>query len=230
MLRRLSPELMDDPTLPPEALAGALSGLSRLNALSGAFGRTFREIERESRRHSEPLRVLDIACARGDFVVRAARLGEERGLRATFAGCDVNPNSIRLARQSAASRGLSCDFLEHDAVSSPLPSGFSCCVASLFFHHLEASDAVRLLQNMAVQCDCVIVNDLVRSPVNLAMIAVASRAVTRSPVVHADAVLSARAAFTRDEMRELAECAGLRGATIKFGGISRMMLVWRKPN
>ncbi|MBX3380852.1 MAG: methyltransferase domain-containing protein [Phycisphaeraceae bacterium] len=229
MQRRLSPELMDDPSLSPEALAGALAGLARLNTVSGSFGRIFREIENESKRRSGPLRVLDIACARGDFVLAAARRAGKRGMDLSFSGCDINPNSILLASEAARHRRLPCTFFVHDAVSLPLPEGFHCCVASLFLHHLEDSDVVALLQNMAQCCDFVIVNDLVRSPLNLASITLASRALTKSPIVHADAVLSARAAFTRAELRDFAVRAGLRGATIKSGGISRMMLVWRRP-
>lgn len=230
MQRRLSPELMDDPSLPGPSLEAALAGLARLNVVSRAFGRIFREVEFDARRCTQPLRVLDIACARGDFVLWGARRAIARGVRASFSGCDINPKSTRLAAQSAEIAGLDCDFFEHDAIHTPLPNGFGCCIASLFFHHLQIEDAINLLRKMASASDCVIVNDIVRSPLNLASIALASRAITRSSIVHADAVLSARAAFTKNELREIADCAGLRGATIKFGGISRMMLVWRRSN
>jgi 2-polyprenyl-3-methyl-5-hydroxy-6-metoxy-1,4-benzoquinol methylase len=229
MKRRVSPEVMDDPALAPEALAQALTGLSRLNAVSGSFGRIFREIESEARRRQSPLRVLDIACARGDFVLAAAREARARRMEVSFSGCDINPHAIKLATASVAEQGLPGTFFRHDAVQSPLPGGFDVCVASLFLHHLGEAEAVDLLRNMSAHSRCVIVNDLVRSPLNLASITVASRVLTRSAVVHTDAALSARAAFTRAELLGFADRAGLKGATIKFGGISRMMLVWRKP-
>ncbi|MBL8875288.1 MAG: methyltransferase domain-containing protein [Phycisphaerae bacterium] len=229
MERRLSPEVMDDPALPPAALAHALTGLSRLNAASGSFRCIFRQIETEAKARGRPLRVLDIACARGDFVFAAARAAGARRLELSFAGCDVNPHAIELANGAAVERNLACEFFRHDAIRAPLPDGFDLCIASLFFHHLSEPEAVALLGNMAAKCRCVIVNDLVRSRLNLTAIAFASRLLTRSPVVHTDATLSARAAFTRDEMLGFASRAGLKGATIRFGGISRMMLVWRKP-
>jgi len=229
MQRSLSPEVMDDPALPPAALAQALCGLARLNSVSGSFRRIFREIESELWLRKRPLRVLDIACARGDFVLAAARAARDRRLQLSFTGCDINPLAIDLAMTAATTRGLSSTFFRHDAVKTSLPKGFDVCVASLFFHHLGETEAIELLRNMSSCCPCVIVNDLVRSPLNLASITFASRMLTRSPVVHADAALSARAAFTRDELLGFADRAGLDGATIKFGGISRMMLVWRKP-
>lgn len=228
MQRRISPEVMDDPALAPEALAAALTGLSRLNSVSGSFRRIFREIESEQRRRGGPLRVLDIACARGDFVLAAAREASARRMDVSFSGCDINPHAIELAKAEASVQFMPSDFFVHDAVQNPLPEGFDICVASLFCHHLTEAQVLDLLRNMSEKCRCVIVNDLVRSPLNLALIAFASRVLTRSPVVHTDAVLSARAAFTRDELLGFAGRAGLEGATIKFGGISRMMLVWRK--
>lgn len=228
MERRLSPEVMDDPALPPAALEHALSGLSRLNAVSGSFRCLFKAIQSEQRLRGRPLRVLDIACARGDFVLAAAREVRDRRMDITFSGCDINPRAIEMAQGESRKRGLACDFFRHNAINEALPEGFDVCIASLFFHHLSESQAIQLLRNMASRCPCVIVNDLVRSPLNLASIAFASRVLTRSPVVHTDAALSARAAFTRAELLGFAERAGLKGATIKFGGISRMMLVWRK--
>lgn len=229
MERRLSPEVMDDPALPPAALAHALAGLARLNAVSGSFRCIFREVAAEVGTRKRHLRVLDIACARGDFVLAAAREADKRKLKLSFAGCDINPHAIESANASGVELRRSCSFFLHDAIRDPLPDGFDLCIASLFFHHLKVREAVDLLANMAARCPCVIVNDLVRSPLNLASIAFASRILTRSPVVHADAALSARAAFTRGEMLGFASRAGMKGATIKFGGISRMMLVWRKP-
>ncbi|MGH7243065.1 MAG: methyltransferase domain-containing protein [Phycisphaerales bacterium] len=230
MQRSVSPEVMDDPALPANALAQALTGLARLNTVSGSFGRIFRELESELKLRGRPLRVLDIACARGDFVLAAARAAAARNLQLSFSGCDINSQSIELASASAAKESHPCTFFQHDAIGSALPKGFDICIASLFFHHLQETDAIDLLRNMASSSACVIVNDLVRSPLNLVSISLASRVLTRSPVVHTDAALSARAAFTRNELLEFAARAGIGGAggaTIKFGGISRMMLVWR---
>jgi hypothetical protein len=64
--------------------------------------------------------------------------------------------------------------------------------------------------------------------VNLGMVALASRLVTRSPVVHTDAVLSVRAAFTKPELLSLAERAGMPSASLWLGGFGRTMLVSRR--
>lgn len=220
---------MDDPGLDPVSLRAALTGLARLNTASFSSGVLWRVIQREAACAAEPLRVLDIACARGDWVLWAAAKAERSGVRACFAGCDINAHAIGLATQAAASRGLACSFFTHDAVRESLPGEYDVLVASLFLHHLSAADGESLLRRMAGAARrAVIVNDLVRSRLNLGLVSVASRLLTRSPIVHADAGLSVRAALTRRELLAMAERAGMGGATVTFGGLGRMMLVHRR--
>ena len=225
MPRALANELMDDPALEPVRLGHALDGLSRLNRFSGAFPRIYREL---CARLPRPARVLDLACARGDFVLwAAARAAKDRdGL--TFDGCDFNEKSIRFATDRALARGAPSRFFVRDVLGDDLPRGYDAIIASLFFHHLTDDQAQALLLAMSRAAPLILVNDLERSAFNTAAITIGSRILTRSPIVHTDARLSAKAAFTRGEMMEIARRAGLHGSTIKFGGISRMMLLWSK--
>ena len=57
----------------------------------------------------------------------------------------------------------------------------------------------------------------------------AARLLTRSHVVHTDAVLSVRAAFTVEEVRQLASAAGLSDAKVVPRWPSRFVVSWRKP-
>ena len=97
-------------------------------------------------------------------------------------------------------------------------------------HHLAVDDAVTLLARCAAATDgLVLVNDLARSRWNLGLVWLATRLLTRSHVVHVDGPLSVRAAFTASEARELAERAGLAGATVSGRFPCRWLLTWRKP-
>lgn len=220
---------MDDPGLHPASLEAALTGLARLNAISFSNGPLWRVIEAESAHADQPLRVLDIACARGDWVLWAAARAERCGVPARFAGCDINPHAIDLATRAAAAQRLSCTFFTHHALRDPLAGDYDVLVASLFLHHLGDADAESLLRRMAAAAKrTVVVNDLVRSGLNLALVGAASRLLTRSPVVHTDAVLSVRAALTRTELVAMAKRAGLDDCVVAFGGMGRMMLVHRR--
>lgn len=227
--RVLSPELMDEPGLDPELLRAALVGLRRLNRASMCGPFLWRLIAQEAQTLSRPIRVLDVACASGDWVIDAARRARTAGIRAEFSGCDLNTASIELAEREARSKGVSCSFFARDAIRGEGFGEYDVVVSSLFLHHLTDADAVSLLSRMRRSATrLVVVNDLVRSRLNLWMVGVASRMLTRSPIVHSDAMISMRAAFTRSELLKIAEQAGLHGATMRFGGFGRMMLSHRR--
>jgi hypothetical protein len=66
----------------------------------------------------------------------------------------------------------------------------------------------------------VVVNDLVRSPLTLTGAWLASRLFTRNRYSRHDAPLSARRAYSREELRDLLDDAGLR-VVADFGGLAR---------
>lgn len=162
-------------------------------------------------------------------MLHAAARAQREGLQADFSGCDANPLCIQLARDRGASLGLPCSFFAHDAIRDGSFGEYDVVMSSLFLHHLSDDDARLALARMAAAARrAVIVNDLVRSRLNLWMVWAASRLLTRSPIVHTDAVLSVRAAFTCHELLALAESAGLHNAAMSAGGIGRATLVWSR--
>ena len=82
-------------------------------------------------------------------------------------------------------------------------------------HHLENHQAVQLLQAMRQASNgSVIICDLERSYLNLALVSVASRLLSRSKVVHSDATLSLQGAFTMSEFQTI--CQQALGHPIKI--------------
>src|SRR5262249_1666656 len=103
-------------------------------------------------------------------------------------------------------------------------------LCSLFLHHLEESQAIDLLKRMATATGrMILINDLVRGPFGFSLAYVGTRVLSRSPIVHADGPQSVAAAFTVQEMRQLAERAGLEHATVARRWPFRMLLEWNKP-
>jgi hypothetical protein len=102
-------------------------------------------------------------------------------------------------------------------------------MCSLFLHHLQDRDAVRVLRELArVARVGLVVSDLARSRLGLVLAFGAGRAVTRSRVVHVDSVKSVRAAFTRDELAAMASEAGLNGANVREIWPERLLLTWSR--
>lgn len=229
-VRRVVPERMDAPALDPDDHHRALAGLARLNAVSrplaGLTG-LVRKVVEELRR---PVRVLDVACGGGDNLVRLLRWADRAGVAVEGCGVDRSPTALAEADERAADADVRADWVRADVLADPLPAGFDLVTCSLFLHHLSDEEAVKLLSRMRDAAgSALLVNDLVRGPVNLLAVWLGSRLVTRSPVVHFDAAASVRAAFTPDELRGLAKAAGLEGATVRTVVPCRMRLVWERP-
>jgi 2-polyprenyl-3-methyl-5-hydroxy-6-metoxy-1,4-benzoquinol methylase len=222
---------MDDPGIDPAAHRQALTGLARINRVSGSARVLWPPIARLARAApGRPVRVLDVATGAGDVPVSLWRAGQRSGFPIDVAGCDVSPTAVAAARARAEAAGVRVEFFEHDALRDPLPGGFDVVACSLFLHHLDEPDAVRLLREMGRAAGkLVLVNDLSRGPVNYLFVRLACRLLSRSPVVRFDGPASVRAAFTPDEARGLAEQAGLTGATVTPKFPCRFLLAWGKP-
>ena len=223
--RRREPEIMDDPGLGTDQHEAALRGLARLNLFGSARVLWPLLAARARRANGRSFRVLDIATGGGDVPLQLWRRARRLGLSVRIEGCDRNPFAVRHAEAAAAKAGADLRFFVHDALSDAPPEGYDAVMTSLFLHHLEENDAVRLLRFMARCGELVLVNDLERSALNLAMVYMASRLVTRSPVVHVDALRSVRAAFTLAELRALAGAAGLDGASVVRRPPCRLLLI-----
>ena len=227
--RRRQPEIMDQPGLCPRRHAAALRGLARLN-LFGSAGVLWRPLKALAQRQpGRPLRVLDFATGSGDIPLRLWRRARKANIPLRIEGCDLSPFAVEQATAAAAKAGADVRFFVHDAVhGGPLP-GYDAAISSTFLHHLDEDEAVTFLRLMADTAGLVLVNDLERSAPNFAMVYAASRLLSRSPVVHVDALLSVEAAFTPDEVRALAERAGLTGATVVRRWPCRLLLQWERP-
>lgn len=224
------PERMDDPQLDPGAHRRALAGLSRINRLSGSHTVLWPALAALAKSVGKPIRVLDVATGAGDVPIRLAKRAADAGLPIQFDGCDVSDIAVSHADRAAKAAGANIGFFQHDVLAHPLPTGYDAVTCSLFLHHLDEADAVRLLSAMAAATNkLVLVNDLARGPTNYLLVWAACHLLTRSPVVHEDGPLSVRAAFTLKEMQTLAEHAGLQGAKVRRRFPCRFLLTWERP-
>jgi len=167
----------------------------------------------------EPARVLDVATGGGDVVDAVAR----RFPRWSFAACDKSEEALALAR----GRDGPVRYFALDALRDPWPEGYDVHTCSLFLHHLEEDDAVAFLRRLGSGRACVVV-DLDRSRRGLWLTRLATRILTRSPVVRRDGPQSVRNAFTAAEAARLAGRAGLEGARVQPAWPCRWTLRWRR--
>jgi hypothetical protein len=133
---------------------------------------------------------------------------------------------VEFAAERARKVGLEVRFFQHDAGDGALPGGFDLAFSSLFLHHLSDEQAVAFLGRLRTAGKKIFVQDLLRTRLGYLMAVATTKVVTRSPVVHVDGPRSVRAAFSLEEVREMALRAGVGGARIERCWPERFSLAW----
>lgn len=219
-------ELMDNPNLDAELHAEALRGLERLNVLSSSANLLWKELKNLAQ-NKTTIRVLDIATGSGDIPINLAQRARNADLRFEFVGADISKTAIDLAQKKAHAKNVAVDFIQLDVSTEEIPSGFDVIMTSLFTHHLDPPQVIDLFSKMhKATKQLLLVNDLVRSPLSFAIVWLATRLVTRSPIVQYDGPVSVKASYTMKEMKQLAQKAGLNNCSIKYYPPCRQLLVY----
>ncbi len=179
---------------------------------------------------SQPLRILDIAAGGGDVALGVAELAAKENAAVEVHGCDISSTAIDFANRRAKLGGVAiASFFRLDALRDPLPADYDVVMCTLFLHHLSDDEACNLLRKMgAAARQCVLVDDLRRTALGYAYAWAGGRLLTRSPIVHTDGPLSVRAAFTLEEIAQLANRAGLEGARFVRHWPERYLMTWKK--
>ncbi len=226
-MRVRRPELMDDPAIDAASHEHALAGLARINRLSAA-ARAVANSVLDAELPADAS-VLDVATGSADLPIALARRAHRRAMTLRLAGSDCSAQALGIARARADQAGVPIELLTLDILRDPLPLA-DVVTCSLFLHHLDESECEHALRAMAGAAQrLLVINDLRRCIHGTALARIIPRIVTRSPVVHVDALRSAQAALTVPELRTIADRAGLAAATITTAFPARMRLVWRRP-
>ncbi len=231
MQRCRQPEIMDDPALDVEQHVHALRGLERINQWSASGPALWSPIQvLATAEPKRPVRALDIATGAGDVPITLWHRARRAGVQFTIDGCDRSPAAIAHAQRRAEQRRADVRFFELDALHERIPSGYDVVTCSLFLHHLDEEDVVRLLRSMAQAAErLVVISDLVRSRAGLALAYVGTRLLSTSAVVHLDGPRSVRGAYTAEEIRAMTTRAGMDNPAIARRWPCRYLLTWKRP-
>ncbi|MGB7346332.1 MAG: methyltransferase domain-containing protein [Pirellulaceae bacterium] len=203
--RHRSAELMDQPDLPKAEHQHALRGLARLNRVTGIAKSMFGFISQLATAHAtRPLRVLDVASGSGDLPIDWARRAAKQNLPIEITTLDISDVAVAQQRLAAEQAGVKITAMQADCLNESLPKGHDVVTSSLFMHHLDPPEVVKLVAAMHVAANqAVLICDLQRSRLNLALVSIGAHLLTRSQVVHTDAALSVHGAYTIPEFGEL---------------------------
>jgi hypothetical protein len=118
-----------------------------------------------------------------------------------------------------------------DALNLPFAEcSYDVVGCSLFVHHLSPEQVVQFArESLRVSRICLVINDLVRHPLHLAL-AYAGTPLYRSRLTRHDAPASVKQAYTIEEMRRLLFEAGAARVEIEKHFFFRMgVIAWKQP-
>jgi ubiquinone/menaquinone biosynthesis C-methylase UbiE len=198
MKRVVIPELLDTDSGTPAEIATALFDLRHINQWFGGIRVTQYMVERVARKtDAKSLAMLEVAAGAG-FVPHAV------STRMRKRGVQLHVTLLDRAISHLRSSGNGIRAVAGDAVALPFAAeSFDLVSSCLFVHHLEPAEVVQFVnEGLRVCRAAVIINDIVRHPVHLAL-AYASLPLYRSPFTHHDAPASIRRAYTITEMQTM---------------------------
>ncbi len=217
--RQRSNEWMDDPSADPELLRLSLRYLRRMNFLLGYSRASIAYLDRFSRRWKRggTIRILDLATGSADMPRSILRWADRRGWDVRVTGIDLIEKTARTAAIESDDPRIS--IICADGLNLPFEAGsFDYAHTALFLHHLDTPDAVRVLAGMArVARRGIIAADLLRNRRAYAWIKLMS--LRANPMVKNDGPASVAQAYTKAEVLEMREQAGVQFAQfhIHFG-------------
>ena len=220
-------ELMDSPSLAPHEHVRALEGLVTINRLSLTAEILLPKILALAQRlNRDNLTVLDVACGAGDVPLALYKMAARRGVRLDMTLADRSGTALAQALKMAGPVALT--LVQCDADSEDLPQA-DIVTSSLFLHHLDGPDVVRVLRHLSARAGhLLLISDLSRTWSGLGVAWATCRLLSSSKIVRFDGPASVRAAWTPGEMRRMCHEAGLASAAITRIWPWRMLIDWRK--
>jgi ubiquinone/menaquinone biosynthesis C-methylase UbiE len=199
--RTIQPEIMDE--LEPGAAEPALHDIERINRILGGHEATRRAFAQVAK-PGDSFTVLDVGAASGDM----GDCIRESFPKAKVVSLDYKPHHLRRATApKVCANAFHLPFRD---------DSFDFVFCSLFLHHFSNRDVVELLRSFRrVARRGVIVNDLERHPLAYYFLPATGWLFGWNSVTLHDGPISVEAAFTKNELMELARKAGLSNATVQ---------------
>ncbi len=160
--------------------------------------------------------ILDIGAGSGELLRVAAMWARQTNRRLRAVGLELNERMAESILEESE-RFDEITSVRGDALNLPFAEAeFDYVFCSLFTHHLLDEQVVQVLREMSrVAKRRLFVIDLHRHPVAYFLYTVPGKIVLHNRLVRHDGALSILRGFKSDELRELAQRAGLRNIRVE---------------
>lgn len=222
MQRVTEPEILDSNNCPPAEAQVSLRDLDRINRWFGGVATTRALIERVAEQTGKRrFSLLEVAAGTGEVPKTAARQLAQRGIHLDVSLSDRVPSHLLDGDHAVVA----------DALQLPFPGeSFDLVSCSLFAHHLEPPELARFASEALRVSRCaLLINDLIRSPLHLALV-YAGFVLMKSHVSRHDGAASVRRAYRPEEIRQILSDNSARNIEISRHYLFRMgVVVWKQP-
>jgi len=226
MQRIAAAELLDDDRGTRREVAESLADIWTMNRWFGGVSGSMRLLLLFFERTGlGAARILDVGCGDARMATDLQRRLRRRGFSAELFVLDRRLS--HLESHPGMLHGLTP--LIGDALELPLaPGSVDVVMCNLFLHHFCGESAQGLLQELSsVAGRAVLINDLERHGLAY-FISHCFGPFFRSPLSRHDGPASVRQAYTRDELRTLAEAAGFQGYEVLRLPMFRLgLILWK---
>ena len=211
--RRITQELMDDPSLAAETYDAVLRDLSRVNVATMAARPTLAFLDSVIGDKAS-ISLLDVGFGQGDMLRSIANWAEKRGITANLVGIDLNPRSEAVAK-SATSPELPIRYITGD-YADLAGQKFDCIISSLVAHHMDDAELQAFLRFMETEAQAGwFINDLHRHGFSYLGYPLLARIMGLHPIVRLDGQTSIARAFRPAEWQEMLERAEITRAQVR---------------
>jgi ubiquinone/menaquinone biosynthesis C-methylase UbiE len=220
-------EILDSDACSPADVEISMRDLGRVNRWFGGVATTQRMVERVAQAcGTRRLSLLEVAAGSGEVPEIVQQRLARRGITLDVTLLDRARSHLPTGNHISQDRSV-----VGDALGMPFGDGaFDLVSCSLFVHHLGTQSLARFVrEGLRVSRRAVLINDLVRHPLHLALVYV-SRPIMRSRVAWRDGVTSVRRAYVPDEIRSMIASALPPGARVEISRnyLFRMgVIVWK---
>jgi hypothetical protein len=205
MQRVDAPEILDSDDCSPADVETSLRDIGRVNRWFGGVATTQKMVERVAHAcESNHLSLLEVAAGLGEVPEAVRRSVARHGVTLDVTLLDRARSHLPPGNHSVVGDALGLPFAD---------AAFDVVSCSLFTHHLNAQQLKRFLrEGLRVSRRALLINDLVRHPVHLALV-YASFPIMRCRVAWLDGLTSVRRAYLPEEIR------GAIGAAFSSEGV-----------
>jgi SAM-dependent methyltransferase len=225
-LRRTQPELLDQGVGTLDDVRANLNDMWHLNRWTGGVNALLSHLLPRLRRERGAVRIADLGTGAARLNLHLARWARQHGIALECYGLDVSARNLHIAREHVNGQA-GVQLLQADGMALPFaPGALDYCVSTLLLHHFEPDALVALLRHTFERARCgIIMSDITRAALSQIGFRLIQPIIAPHPMTLHDGIVSIQRAYTPDELRDLAQQAGLEQARVYHHPLWRMTLV-----